>query len=173
MKLIVACVVGGLLLLAGPHLLNADHPWVKAPVSSTESTIAGGPEPTTLVQPTLVGPTPTSTTVPTATSTTVLTQTSTSTTLHTADIQEVAFPITQVLPLESPRWRIDYRIDAAKHLTLVITLITFLNRSDQVDQRRAQLVEHKAEALAALSERAGVSANAYPIEWRPGDAASL
>lgn len=168
-KLITALVVAGLLVLAGPTLLNASHPPVKATISGNlpeEPDIATTG--TALPETTRARP-PTST-VPTVTSTTTSVA---PTTVVPVDTQEVTFPVTQVLPFETPRWRVDYRIDSAHRLTLVITLMTLTNRADQVDERRAQLVQAKAEALAWLMERGGTKPSAYPITWFPAEAAAL
>lgn len=169
-RLAAALAVAGLLVLAGPTLLNASHPPVKPTTSGNalpeapDATTSGAafPETTRALPPTSTVPTVTSTTTTIVATTTVV----------PVDTQEVRFPITQVLPFETPRWRIDYRIDAG-HLSLVITLTPLTNRADQIDERRAQLVEAKAEALAWLMERGGIKPSTYPIRWLPAEAATL
>jgi hypothetical protein len=162
-KLIAILVVAGALVLGGPHLLNADHPPVHGS-GDAPTTVAAFPETSRLpetTRPSVVS-TVTSTTIPVVTTTVV-----------PVDTQEVAYPVIQALPYETPRWRIDYRIDTGQHLHLVITLMTLVNRADQVSERRAQLVEAKAEALAWLMERGGVKPSTYPITWFPSDAVAL
>jgi len=169
-KLIALLVVAGLAVLAGPTLLNASHPVVKAaPVSGD----LPEPTPTTSREafPETTGLRLTST-VPTVTSTTTI-PVALPTTVVPVDTQEVRFPVTQVLPYETPRWKVDYRLDGTQHLSLVITLMPLTNRADQVAERRAQLVAAKAEALAWLLERGGTKSTTYPIVWFPAEAATL
>lgn len=170
-KVIALLVVVGLAVLAGPTLLNASHP----PVKPTTTTISGN-LPEQAAPSTSGSPFPETTArqrtspVPTVTSTTSVMVT---TTVVPVDTLEVRYPVTQVLPFETPRWKVDYRVDAAQRLTLVITLMSLTNRADQAAARRAQLAEAKAEALTWLLERSGTKSTTYPIVWLPAEAASL
>jgi hypothetical protein len=173
-KLGAVLIVGGLGLFALGRMDAG-----RAPVTETTASapapdvqvLRTQPEPTD--PPTTMTPSSTSTSrsITPSTTTTVVAPTTT-TTLVPVDRHEVDHPITQALPYETPRWSIDYRIDAANRLSLTITLLVVLNHPDQVATRRAALVAYRAEALGWLAER-GVTARAYPITWRPAEAAQL
>lgn len=81
------------------------------------------------------------------------------------------WPLVELLPKDTPGWRIDYRVEAER-LVLVVTLRAVLNRADQLEAYRAALATYKAQALDWLRS-AGADPRAYAIEWRPPEAAGL
>lgn len=171
-KLGTVLIVGGLALFAAGRVGDRAPDTEASPTSmmpAPDPVLARVPEITE--PPTTVPPSSTSTSRSITSSTT--TAPTTTTTLVPVDRHELDHPVTQALPYETPRWSIDYRIDSANRLSLTITLLVVLNHPDQVAERRAALVAYKAEALAWLRERTGVTERTYPIVWRPAEAASL
>ena len=81
------------------------------------------------------------------------------------------WPLVELLPKDTPGWRIDYRVEAER-LVLVVTLRAVLNRADQLEAYRAALGTYRAQALDWLRS-AGADPRAYAIEWRPPEAAGL
>ncbi len=92
------------------------------------------------------------------------------TTTRPTDAAETTWPLVQFLPHETPTWSVDFRI-AAGRLVLTVTLLTVLNRPEQVAERRAALTAAKADVLAWLDARRG--GQSYEVVWRPGEAAGL
>lgn len=170
-KLIALLVVVGLSLIGAPRLAGYFGPSgvPDVPLGAFPETTEPFPEmaPETIVLSPTTTARPTTTVAPTSTTLAM------TTTLVPVDGDEVEFPIIQRLPHETPRWSIDYHIEGRNRLVLTVTLMTLVNRADQVDERRAQLARHKAEALAWLMEVTGTQAKTYPITWLPAEAASL
>ena len=81
------------------------------------------------------------------------------------------WPLIDALPRDAPGWRMDYRVEGER-LVLTVTLRAVLNRPDQLEAYRADLRAYKAQALEWLRS-VGADPGAYPIEWRPPEAAGL
>ena len=81
------------------------------------------------------------------------------------------WPLIDALPRDAPGWRMDYRVEGER-LVLTVTLRAVLNRPDQLEAYRADLRAYKAQALEWLLS-VGADPGAYPIEWRPPEAAGL
>jgi hypothetical protein len=81
------------------------------------------------------------------------------------------WPLTNALPKDAPGWRIDYRVEGER-LVLAVMLRAVLNRPEQLEAYRADLRTYKAQALDWLRSM-GADPAAYPIEWRPPEAAAL
>ena len=81
-------------------------------------------------------------------------------------------PLSQWLPHDTPRYKIDYHVAADGTLDLTITLYAILNSERQLPQYEAQLRQYKAEALDFIRSHGGDPA-ALRTEFRPPEAARL
>jgi hypothetical protein len=166
--------------IAQNEACGADGGSSAAPASSTpatpdgtgQSSMAGGAGPST----TTAAAAPVSS-VPGASA--VVAQPPTTTTLslgsvglEKTDRLEREQPLIQSLPKSTTHYKIDYRVESDRSLSLTITLFAVLNRADQLPQYRAQLVEYKAEALAWLGSK-GVNPTDYKTTYLPPEAANL
>ena len=109
------------------------------------------------------------------------TQSSTTTTLSAetagrqlarTDRLEREQPLSQWLPHDTPRYKIDYHVAADGTLDLTITLYAILNSERQLPQYEAQLRQYKAEALEFIRSHGGDPA-ALRTEYKPPEAARL
>lgn len=110
--------------------------------------------------------------VTTSTSSPATSTTTTSIDLGVTDRLEVLQPLVHVLPHDTTHYRIDYRVEAANHLVLTITLLAILNHDYQRATYQAQLRQYKAEALDFLRAQ-GTDPAAYSITYEPPEAAAL
>ena len=159
-------VVAGLALLLLPQLGSSGREGTqRRPDSRAEPVIAGEPVPMETTTSQAPPPAPTTTTLPPTTAPPEIER------RGMGDPVAGRWPLVELLPKDTPGWRIDYRVEAER-LVLVVTLRAVLNRPDQLEAYRAALATFKAQALDWLRS-AGADPRAYAIEWRPPEAAGL
>ena len=76
------------------------------------------------------------------------------------------YPIISKLPQETLHYKIDYSLDPNQKLSLVITTFAVINRPSQYSQYATNTQAYRQEALGFLKQN-GVSANTYPISYKP------
>ena len=171
-RTIVVLVVAGLALLLLPQLGSSgggspgsEGAASTRPDSRAEPVIAVEPVPTETTTSQAPPPAPTTTTLPPTTAPPEIER------RGMGDPVARRWPLVDLLPKDTPGWRIDYRVEAER-LVLVVTLRAVLNRPDQLEAYRSALGIYKAQALDWLRS-AGADPRAYAIEWRPPEAAGL
>lgn len=117
-------------------------------------------------------PSPHITTTQPPTSTTTLSAETAGRQLARTDRLEREQPLSQWLPHDTPRYKIDYHVAADGTLDLTITLYAILNSERQLPQYEAQLRRYKAEALEFIRSHGGDPA-ALRTEYKPPEAARL
>ena len=168
-RTIVALVVSGLVLLIVPQL-GRSAPEGARPTSrddQAEPVIAEEAPPAEAALPSSA-PEATTTTVTPAPTTTAPPEIERR---GMGDPAAQRWPLIDALPRDAPGWRMDYRVEGER-LVLTVTLRAVLNRPDQLEAYRADLRAYKAQALEWLRS-VGADPGAYPIEWRPPEAAGL
>ena len=112
------------------------------------------------------------TTTQSTTSSTTLSAETAGRQLARTDRLEREQPLSQWLPHDTPRYKIDYHVAADGSLDLTITLYAILNNERQLPQYEAQLRQYKAEALEFIRSHGGDPA-ALRTEYKPPEAARL
>ena len=166
-RTIVALVVSGLVLLIVPQLGRSAPEGARPTSRDDQPGIAEEAPPAEAALPSSA-PETTTTTVPPAPTTTAPAEIERR---GMGDPAAQRWPLIDALPRDARGWRIDYQVEGDR-LVLTVTLRAVLNRPDQLEAYRADLRAYKAQALEWLRS-VGADPGAYPIEWRPPEAAGL
>ena len=165
-RTIVVLVAAGLALLLLPQLGSSGGEGTqRRPDSRAEPVIADEPVPMETTTSQAPPPAPTTTTLPPTTAPPEIER------RGMGDPVASRWPVVEILPKDTPGWRIDYRVEAER-LVLVVTLRAVLNRADQLAAYWAALATYKAQALDWLRS-AGADPRTHAIEWRPPEAAGF